>query len=258
VIVDGYVLPQPPAAIYASGQQARVPLLAGWNSAEGSAHDLLGAGPATEENFKAALRRLYGDQAGAARQAYFGAIDRAARELASDRFIGFGTWRWIDLHAGSSGQPAYRYYYTHPRPAARAGGLVATGAGHSVEIEYVLGNLDGNPAYEWTAADRAVSRQAQAYFANFGPEAVTGRALPRGFLGGCPGYYAAAGVQRQLGGAAACSGKAFATRPCQAVSRPGRRQVAIESFDGPEVARMYAEAINWVLRLTGPDERGRR
>jgi para-nitrobenzyl esterase len=66
VIVDGYVLPRAPAAIYASGQQARVPLLAGWNSAEARAHDVLGAAPATEESFRAALRRLYGDKADAA------------------------------------------------------------------------------------------------------------------------------------------------------------------------------------------------
>jgi para-nitrobenzyl esterase len=166
-IVDGYVLPQAPAAIYASGQQARVPLLAGWNSEEGRALDVLGAAPATEESFKAALQRLYGDKADAARSAYAGDIERAARELASDRFIGFGTWRWIDLHARTSGQPVYRYYYTHPRPASKAGVPAATGAGHSVEIEYVLGNLDGNEVYAWTADDRAVSRQAQAYFANF-------------------------------------------------------------------------------------------
>jgi para-nitrobenzyl esterase len=61
----------------------------------------------------------------------------------------------------------YRYYYTQPRPATRAGGPAANGAGHSVEIEYALGNLDGNTVYAWTVADRALSRQLQGYFANF-------------------------------------------------------------------------------------------
>lgn len=167
-IVDGYVLPRQPAAIYGAGQQARVPLLAGWNSAEGGADAILGQNsPASEGAFQAGLQRIYGDKAGAARQAYGGDVARAARELASDRFIGFGTWRWIDAHARSSGQPVYRYYYTQPRPARRAGGAAATGAGHSVEIEYALGNLDGNAVYAWTEADRAVSRQLQGYFANF-------------------------------------------------------------------------------------------
>jgi len=166
-IVDGYVLPRAPAAIYAAGQQAHVPLLAGWNSAEGGAGSILGKGGAGEQAFQAGLQRLYGAGAGAARQAYAGDVERAARELASDRFIGFGTWRWIDAHARSAGQPVYRYYYTQPRPATRAGGPAAGGASHSAEIEYVLGNLDGNSVYAWTDTDRAVSRQVQAYFVNF-------------------------------------------------------------------------------------------
>jgi para-nitrobenzyl esterase len=167
-VVDGYFLPQSPLAIYRSGQQARVPLLAGWNSEEGSAQAILGENPPTEEGFMATLRRVYTDRADEARKAYAGDdIPRLARELASDNFIGFGTWNWIDQHARSSGQPVYRYYYTRPRPATKAGGPAATGAGHSVEIEYVMGNLDGNQVYAWTPEDREVSRKAQAYFANF-------------------------------------------------------------------------------------------
>ncbi len=166
-IVDGYVLPRAPAAIYANGQQAQIPLLAGWNSAEGWAGAILGNAPATEEQFAAALQKLYGDQADAARKAYAGDVRQAATDLASDRFIAFGTWKWIDAHARTSGKPTYRYYYTRPRPATRAGAPAADGAGHSVEIEYALGNLDYNQVYAWTPQDREVSRQMQSYFANF-------------------------------------------------------------------------------------------
>jgi para-nitrobenzyl esterase len=166
-IVDGYVLPRAPAAIYAAGEQAHVPLLAGWNSAEGWAGSIVGKLPATEENFAAALQKLYGDKADAARKAYAGDVHQAATDLASDRFIAFGTWKWIDVHARTSGKPTYRYYYTRPRPATKAGGPAAEGAGHSVEIEYALGNLDGNQVYAWTAQDREVSRQMQSYFVNF-------------------------------------------------------------------------------------------
>jgi para-nitrobenzyl esterase len=167
VIVDGHVLPQAPAAIYAAGEQAKVPLLAGWNSEESSARAILGDGPATEDNLMAALQRLYGARAAAARQAYAGDVETAARELASHRFIGFGTWRWIDLAARTGGKHVYRYFYTRPRPATKAGEPASTGAAHSAEIEYALGNLDGNRVYAWTDDDRAVSRQVQAYFANF-------------------------------------------------------------------------------------------
>jgi len=157
---DGYVLPRAPVSIYAAGEQARVPLLAGWNSHEGRARQILGDGEPTADNFAAALQKLYGDQAAAAQQAYSGDVKLAATELASDRFIAYGTWKWIDTHARTSGKPVYRYYYTRSRPGE-------DGAGHSVEIEYALGNLPGNKVYAWTADDYALSAQMQAYFANF-------------------------------------------------------------------------------------------
>jgi para-nitrobenzyl esterase len=50
------------------------------------------------------------------------------------------------------GQPA--------RPPAR-------GAVHSAEIEYAMGNLDGNKVYAWTPDDYKVSKLMQEYFANF-------------------------------------------------------------------------------------------
>ncbi|MYM66742.1 carboxylesterase family protein [Pseudoduganella sp. FT55W] len=159
-IQDGYVIPRSPTAIYAAGEQAKVPLLAGWNSYEGHYKQILGESEPTAENFSAALQKLYGDQAAAAQQAYSGDVKQAATELASDRFIGFGTWKWIDSHARTSGKPTYRYYYTRARPGQE-------GANHSVEIEYALGNLNGNKVYAWTDEDRALSAQMQAYFANF-------------------------------------------------------------------------------------------
>jgi para-nitrobenzyl esterase len=157
---DGYVLPRSPVAMYAAGEQAHVPLLAGWNSQEGHYKQILGENAPTAENFAAALQKLYGDQAGAAQQAYSGDVQQAATDLASDRFIAFGTWKWIDTHARTSGKPVYRYYYARPRPGQ-------SGAGHSVEIEYALGNLAGNKTYAWTAEDQALSAQMQSYFANF-------------------------------------------------------------------------------------------
>lgn len=159
-IQDGYVIPRAPVAIFAAGEQAKVPLLAGWNSYEGHYKQILGDAEPTAENFGAALQKLYGEQAAAAQQAYSGDVKQAATELASDRFIGYGTWKWIDSHARSSGKPTYRYYYTRPRPGQE-------GAGHSVEIEYALGNLAGNKVYAWTDDDRALSAQMQSYFANF-------------------------------------------------------------------------------------------
>ena len=44
---------------------------------------------------------------------------------------------------------------------------VPRGAVHSAEIEYALGNLDGNKVYAWTPEDYKVSTTMEQYFANF-------------------------------------------------------------------------------------------
>lgn len=192
-IIDGHFLPKEPRAIYAAGEQSHVPLLAGVNSAEGGASAILKDAPPTLENYRAALARLYGEQADAAFAAYPATNEDevldAARDLASDRFISYGTWTWTDLATRTGGQPTYYYVFTKPRPPMRpemgdatpglAGGVIrgaastkpaplpTRGAVHSAEIEYALGNLDGNHVYAWTADDREASRVMQAYFAAF-------------------------------------------------------------------------------------------
>ncbi|WP_432378849.1 carboxylesterase/lipase family protein [Duganella sp. P38] len=159
-IRDGYVIPRAPVAMYEAGQQARVPLLAGWNSQEGHYRQIFKDNEPSEALFAEHLQNLYGDKAAAARLAYGGEVKQAATHLASDLFIGHGAWKWIDTHARTSGKPVYRYYYTHARPGQE-------GAAHAVEIEYALGNLATNKVYAWTAEDYALSAQMQDYFANF-------------------------------------------------------------------------------------------
>ena len=61
--VDGYFLPKTPAQIFAAGEQARVPLLAGWNSEESSSRAVLGQDEPTPENYANAVQKLYGDRA---------------------------------------------------------------------------------------------------------------------------------------------------------------------------------------------------
>jgi para-nitrobenzyl esterase len=76
----------------------------------------------------------------------------------------------MNLHRRTGDAPVYYYYFDQPRPAKRQplpGDVPATGAVHSGEIEYALGNLDGNAVYAWTPADRATSRVMQDYFVNF-------------------------------------------------------------------------------------------
>jgi para-nitrobenzyl esterase len=162
--VDGYFLPQTPAQIFAAGQQARVPLLAGWNSEESSSRAVLGQGEPTPENYANAVKKLYAERADQILKAYPGTsndeVMQSATALAGDRFIGFSTWKWLDVHGRTAGAPTYRYYYSKPRPGAR-------GAAHSAEIEYAMGNLASNTNFPWTPDDEKVSQTLQGYFANF-------------------------------------------------------------------------------------------
>ncbi|WP_338770934.1 carboxylesterase family protein [Massilia sp. METH4] len=165
IATDGHVIDRAPLDSYAQGRQAKVPLLAGWNSEESHARAILDNQEPTPERFQAALKKLYGDDAAEAARVYGYDVAEAARDLSSDRWIVHGTWKWIDLHAKAA--PSWRYYYSRPRPATLDGKPAATGAAHSAEIEYAMGNLDGNKVYAWTEEDRAVSRTMQGYFANF-------------------------------------------------------------------------------------------
>lgn len=178
LIQDGYFFPLSPAAIFGAGKQAHVPLLAGWNSEESGQQGVLGRDEPTPENYRKAIGRLYKEEAEAVLKRYPGAtqdeVVQAATDLAGDRFIAFGTWKWIDLCAKTGGQPVYRYLYTRSRPArlpgADANALVpppARGAVHSAEIEYAMGNLSTHQVYDWTADDYKVSKLMQGYFANF-------------------------------------------------------------------------------------------
>ncbi|GAB3585236.1 carboxylesterase/lipase family protein [Hymenobacter daeguensis] len=191
-VVDEYFFTKTPLATYAAGEQAKVPLLVGWNSQEVDYHSLLGQTPPTLGNYRAAVQKLYGPRADEALQRYAATTDaeaeQAATDLAADRFTAYATWKWADLHGQTSGQPVYRYLYAHPRPAMTpamgnataglAGGVVqqpasapktplAKGAVHSAEIEYALGNLATNKVYAWTPADYQLSKTMQAYFVNF-------------------------------------------------------------------------------------------
>jgi para-nitrobenzyl esterase len=173
-VIDGYFLPQAPDEIYSQGEQMKVPLLAGWNSAESSSWGVLGAAAPTVENYEGAVRKLYGDKADEVLQLYKATtpeeVKQAATDLATDRFIAYSTWKWIDRAAATGGKPVYRYLYAHPRPPAvgAAGNQPPPmGAAHSWEIEYALGNLHTNTVYAWTAEDDKVSATMEAYFANF-------------------------------------------------------------------------------------------
>lgn len=188
-VIDGYFYPKTIPEIFNAKQQAMVPLLAGWNSAEipGMAFT---QGPYSEENYVKKVKETYPNDYeevlklyphGSAKE-----IEFSATALASDRFIAYSTWKWTDLHLQNSTQPVYRYLYSRIRPPlvdqnlvpGLAGGTMQRdpnapkapepiGAPHACEIEYCMGNLHLVTDYAWTPDDYKVSETMQNYFANF-------------------------------------------------------------------------------------------
>jgi para-nitrobenzyl esterase len=185
--VDGYFFTESPAKTYAEGRQAHVPLLVGWNSAESSWRAILGKDEPTPENYEKAIRARFGTRADEILKLYSGAtreqVTEAATDLAGDQFIAFSTWKWSDIHSKTGGKPVFRYFYAHPRPAAKDAkpdAVLPQGASHSAEIEYAMGNLATNNVFAWTADDYKVSKVMQEFFANFIKNGdPNGKDLPR-------------------------------------------------------------------------------
>jgi para-nitrobenzyl esterase len=192
--VDGYFLPKNITEIFAAGEQAHVPLLAGWNSAEVPYQFIMWGDAPTPENYQKKLKQLYSDKADEVLKLYPGAtqeeVIKSATELSSDRFIVYSTWKWEQLQAQTGEKPVYGYIFGKPRPAmvaamgdakaGLAGGVIKggaatpskmpppyVGASHASEIEYAMGNLAGNKVYAWGPDDYKVSATMENYFANF-------------------------------------------------------------------------------------------
>lgn len=177
-IVDGYVLPEPAAAIYAKGEQSHVPLLAGWNADESRVYSVFGDKRPTPESFAQEVRKEYGDQAGQILRLYPARTEeeavRSAGDLAGDRFIAFGTWKWIEMHLRTGGSPVYRYSFDRAVPIEEGrviNGAIATaadvGAAHASEISYVFGALASLRDVTVQPVDWALSGTIGAYWTNF-------------------------------------------------------------------------------------------
>ncbi|WP_321472400.1 carboxylesterase/lipase family protein [uncultured Paludibaculum sp.] len=176
--IDGYYFPTAAADIYAAGKQAHIPLLAGWNSDESPYQALMANAKEklTVQRFTEDARTRYKDAADAFLKVYTATSDedalKSARALGGDMFIAYGTWRWINAHARTSGSPVYQYVFDRvrpPLPGANMGGIPATmlGAVHASEIEYVFGALDSNKNFAWQPDDHKVSDLMRSYWTNF-------------------------------------------------------------------------------------------
>lgn len=167
--IDGRILPRQLVDTFERGEQAPVPLMAGFTSGEiRGLRLLLPALPEGPEAYEAEIRARYGDLADAYLRLY-PPTDLAERQLEASRDVVFG-WASERLvrNQQAIGQPAYLYYFDHDYPAAAAADLTAF---HASEVPFVFGTFDATPA-NWpripdTPEQRRVSDAMLDYWASF-------------------------------------------------------------------------------------------
>ncbi|RIJ27000.1 carboxylesterase family protein [Henriciella mobilis] len=154
VIDDVWITDQMPAA-FDKGEQAKVPVLAGFN--EGEIRSLRFLLPPVPESdaYEAAIRASHGDLADRFLDTY-PADKPEASMLATTRDAMYG-WTAERLAASqtAAGQPSYFYFFDHTYPAADKLGLRAF---HAMEIPYVFGTLFDIPE-PWPQAPRKQSER---------------------------------------------------------------------------------------------------
>jgi para-nitrobenzyl esterase len=146
VVVDGWVLPKPPAEVFATGHEHRVPLLAGNNVRERTPP------PSTPGELLGAMQAMYGPLAATAAIIY---------RFQSDPLYGDSTAQWVvdtmyrcpvvaelSWHV-AAGNPAWEYQFDR-------------GVAHGAEVPYVFGTLKSP-----SEVDRKISDAMQEYWTNF-------------------------------------------------------------------------------------------
>jgi len=187
-VVDGYVVPEHPAKIYAEGKQHDIPLLVGWNSDEGTyfAARLTTWGP-DAPSYTDRVRAQFGDRADMALLHYPpGATPEEGQTsfaaLFGDQIICYGAWAWAERASATSASPTYRYYFTRRPPGAPELSLyplTAPGVYHSADYSYVWNNLQVRD-WPWEGDDRRLADVMSSYWVNFAKTGnPNGEGLPR-------------------------------------------------------------------------------
>jgi para-nitrobenzyl esterase len=165
-IVDGWVIPDDPGAIFATGKQANVPLMVGTNADEGSIFVL--ALPLTSvEAYRALARRVYGAHTDEVLALYpaadAGEIRSALSRNITDSFFVAGA-RYFAETVSKVNNQTFVYHFTHVSSDPRRRML---GAFHASEIPYVFMTQDIVNTATYDDKEHGLARVMSAYWAQF-------------------------------------------------------------------------------------------
>lgn len=167
--IDGKVLTRQLVDTFDAGEQARVPILAGFNSGEiRSMRFLMLPVPESAATYEDAIRERYGDLAEEYLRLYPSSdLQEAALSAPRDALYGWTATRLVRDQA-AIGEAAYLYHFDHTYPAASALDLKGF---HAAEIPYAFGNIARTPpawpAIPQTEEEQALSDAMLAYWVSF-------------------------------------------------------------------------------------------
>ncbi|MFT4117228.1 carboxylesterase/lipase family protein [Bradyrhizobium sp.] len=167
--IDRHVVHDVPARRFLHGEQMRIPLLAGWNTAEEFPFAAQSLPDQSAETFLAAAAEMFGqDRMAEFRKVYPAETDAEAKAsaaaLTGDTVISEQCWQWLQLHRHTARAPVYGYLFGYTSPYTPI-------ASHVTEIPFVFGTLTPQQIVGSTTPpaeqDRALARTLMDYWVNF-------------------------------------------------------------------------------------------
>lgn len=164
-MVDGWVLPEDVATIFAQGKQNDVPLIVGYNADEGTTLAPQAAN-LKAMMFTGGVYQRYGSQADAFLKIYPAASDEQAvssfYSAYRDQVFGWEMRTWARMATKTGHQPAYLYYFSRRPPGPQSARLRAF---HASDIAYVFGTFVW--PFPWEETDKKLSDAMTSYWVNF-------------------------------------------------------------------------------------------
>jgi len=168
-VIDGWLLPRQVVEVFDRGEQARVPLLAGFNSGEiRSLRVLAPPVPADAATYEKEIRARYADLADTFLKLYPSSdLQESIWATTRDSLYGWTAERLVVKHT-AAGVPSWLYLFDHGYPAANEKGLHAF---HASELPYVFGTANRAPP-NWpkvpeTPVEANLSNAMLDYWASF-------------------------------------------------------------------------------------------
>jgi para-nitrobenzyl esterase len=175
-LVDGWLLPEDPNAIFAAGKQNDVPLLLGYTRDEG--FDAFSQ-VMTLAEYRAQAER-YGEHAASLLRLYPASSDAEARrgalDIARDATLGLQMRTWARAQTSTGKSPAFFYLFSRVHPYTPGVKFsdhdpATIGAYHTADVPYWLQTLDSLNLFrttrDWTPYDRELATRMSDVIVSF-------------------------------------------------------------------------------------------